>query len=468
MVLQKKIVPLPLDLFSVYLTAFTMKRLVILGGGESGVGTAILGKQKGWDVFLSDRGSLKPEYRNHLALHNIAFEEGQHTQERILSADVIMKSPGIPDTAPMVQQALEKGIEVLSEIEFASWYTQSTLIGITGSNGKTTTTLLTYHLLKEAGLEVGIGGNIGYSFAELVAERNPAYYVLEISSFQLDGIKNFAPHIGILLNITPDHLNRYDYQFERYIASKFRIAENQTEHDYLIYDADDPVIVDWLEKHPVKSKCIPFSVEKELTEGAYLKDNNIHIMIAQEEPISIATDEISLRGTHNLKNTMAATVAARLLHLRDASLRESLKGFIGAPHRLEEVKVVEGVTYINDSKATNVNSVYYALDTVKTPIVWIVGGQDKGNDYSSLFPLVHEKVKAIVCLGLDNAPIIHSFRDMKINMVECQSMDDAVRFAHQFAEDGDSVLLSPACASFDLFQSYEDRGDKFKAAVNKL
>ena len=291
---------------------------------------------------------------------------------------------------------------------------------------------------------------------------------MEISSFQLDGIKNFAPHIGILLNITPDHLNRYDYQFERYIASKFRIAENQTEHDYLIYDADDPVIVDWLEKHPVKSKCIPFSVEKELTEGAYLKDNNIHIMIAQEEPISIATDEISLRGTHNLKNTMAATVAARLLHLRDASLRESLKGFIGAPHRLEEVKVVEGVTYINDSKATNVNSVYYALDTVKTPIVWIVGGQDKGNDYSSLFPLVHEKVKAIVCLGLDNAPIIRSFSDMKINMVECQSMDDAVRFAHQFAEDGDSVLLSPACASFDLFQSYEDRGDKFKAAVNKL
>lgn len=444
-----------------------MKRLVILGGGESGVGTAILGKQKGWEVFLSDKGSLKPHYRETLNKEGIQWEEGTHTEEKILSADVIMKSPGIPDKAPIIKKAHEKGIAVISEIEFASQYTDSLIVGITGSNGKTTTTLLTYHIFKEAGLQVGLGGNIGYSFAELVATENPPYYVLEISSFQLDGIEYFAPHIAVLLNITPDHLDRYDYKFENYIDSKFRIAMNQTENDYLIYDTDDEVITQWLSTHTIKSKLIPFSIEKELPQGAFLKDNKIYIML-ENQTTEIDVEEISLRGKHNIKNTMAASVAARLVNIRNNSLRESLKGFKGAPHRLEEVKVVDGVTYVNDSKATNVNSVFYALDTIKTPIVWIVGGQDKGNDYNSLLPYVHEKVRAIVCLGVDNSPIIQSFHNTIGTLVETRSMDEAVKLAQSFAQEGDTVLLSPACASFDLFKNYEERGDLFKAAVQKL
>lgn len=444
-----------------------MKRLVILGGGESGVGTAILGKQKGWEVFLSDKGSLKPHYRETLNKEGIQWEEGTHTEEKILSADVIMKSPGIPDKAPIIKKAHEKGIAVISEIEFASQYTDSLIVGITGSNGKTTTTLLTHHIFKEAGLQVGLGGNIGYSFAELVATENPPYYVLEISSFQLDGIEHFAPHIAVLLNITPDHLDRYDYKFENYIDSKFRIAMNQTENDYLIYDTDDEVITQWLSTHTIKSKLIPFSIEKELPQGAFLKDNKIYIML-ENQTTEIDVEEISLRGKHNIKNTMAASVAARLVNIRNNSLRESLKGFKGAPHRLEEVKVVEGVTYVNDSKATNVNSVYYALDTIKTPIVWIVGGQDKGNDYNSLLPYIHEKVRAIVCLGVDNTPIIQSFYNTIDTLVETRSMDEAVKLAQGFAQEGDTVLLSPACASFDLFKNYEERGDLFKAAVQKL
>ena len=444
-----------------------MKRLVILGGGESGVGTAILGKQKGWEVFLSDKGSLKPHYRETLNKEGIQWEEGTHTEEKILSADVIMKSPGIPDKAPIIKKAHEKGIAVISEIEFASQYTDSLIVGITGSNGKTTTTLLTHHIFKEAGLQVGLGGNIGYSFAELVATENPPYYVLEISSFQLDGIEHFAPHIAVLLNITPDHLDRYDYKFENYIDSKFRIAMNQTENDYLIYDADDEVITQWLSTHTIKSKLIPFSIEKELPQGAFLKDNKIYIML-ENQTTEIDVEEISLRGKHNIKNTMAASVAARLVNIRNNSLRESLKGFKGAPHRLEEVKVVDGVTYVHDSKATNVNSVFYALDTIKTPIVWIVGGQDKGNDYNSLLPYVHEKVRAIVCLGVDNSPIIQSFYNTIGTLVETRSMDEAVKLAQGFAQEGDTVLLSPACASFDLFKNYEERGDLFKAAVQKL
>ena len=444
-----------------------MKRLVILGGGESGVGTAILGKQKGWEVFLSDKGSLKPHYRETLNKEGIQWEEGTHTEEKILSADVIMKSPGIPDKAPIIKKAHEKGIAVISEIEFASQYTDSLIVGITGSNGKTTTTLLTYHIFKEAGLQVGLGGNIGYSFAELVATENPPYYVLEISSFQLDGIEHFAPHIAVLLNITPDHLDRYDYKFENYINSKFRIAMNQTENDYLIYDTDDEVITQWLSTHTIKSKLIPFSIEKELPQGAFLKDNKIYIML-ENQTTEIDVEEISLRGKHNIKNTMAASVAARLVNIRNNSLRESLKGFNGAPPPLEEVKVVDGVTYVNDSKATNVNSVFYALDTIKTPIVWIVGGQDKGNDYNSLLPYVHEKVRAIVCLGVDNTPIIQSFHNTIGTLVETRSMDEAVKLAQGFAQEGDTVLLSPACASFDLFKNYEERGDLFKAAVQKL
>ena len=443
-----------------------MKRLVILGGGESGVGTAILGKKEGYDVFLSDRGQLKPHYRDTLDKEGIAWEEGAHNEDKILSADLIMKSPGSPDKAPIIQKAKAKGISIVSEIEFASGYTNTPIIAITGSNGKTTTTLLTHHLLKEAGIEVGLGGNIGYSFAELVATQHPAYYVLEISSFQLDGIVHFAPHIAVLLNITPDHLDRYDYKFENYIASKFRIAMNQTQNDYLIYDADDPVIAEWLSSHTINSKLIPFSIEKELKEGAFLKDNKIYIML-DNQTTEIEVEDISLRGKHNLKNTMAATVAARLLNIRDQSLRESLKGFKGAAHRLEEVKTVEGITYINDSKATNVNSVYYALDTIGGPIIWIVGGQDKGNDYTALLPFINEKVKAIVCLGVDNTPIIRTF-SQSAPIIETHSMEEAVLTARKLASEGDTVLLSPACASFDLFKSYEDRGDQFKAAVAKL
>jgi UDP-N-acetylmuramoyl-L-alanine--D-glutamate ligase len=445
-----------------------MKRLAILGGGESGVGTAILAKQKGWEVFLSDRGNLKPEYRKQLDDEGIAYEEGKHTEDKILGADCIMKSPGIPDKAPIVVKARERGIAVISEIEFAAQYTDKPIIAITGSNGKTTTTMLTYHLLKEAGLSVGLGGNIGYSFAELVAHSNPDYYVLEISSFQLDGIAtHFAPHIAMLLNITPDHLDRYNYQFENYIASKFRIAMNQTANDYLIYDADDEVIADWLRHHKVAAKLLPFTVKKEVAEGAYLKDNKIYMKI-DEKTTEIEVDEISLKGIHNVKNTMAATIVARLLAVRDQSLRQSLKGFKGADHRLEEVKVVDGVTYVNDSKATNVNSVFFALDTIKTPIVWIVGGQDKGNDYQSLMPYVQEKVKAIVCLGVDNTPLLRSFASVMPNLVETRSMEEAVRLAKHFAASGDTVLLSPACASFDLFDNYEHRGNMFKEAVAKL
>lgn len=445
-----------------------MKRLAILGGGESGVGTAILAKQKGWEVFLSDRGNLKPEYRKQLDDEGIAYEEGKHTEDKILGADCIMKSPGIPDKAPIVVKARERGIAVISEIEFAAQYTDKPIIAITGSNGKTTTTMLTYHLLKEAGLSVGLGGNIGYSFAELVAHSNPDYYVLEISSFQLDGIAtHFVPHIAMLLNITPDHLDRYNYQFENYIASKFRIAMNQTANDYLIYDADDEVIADWLRHHKVAAKLLPFTVKKEVAEGAYLKDNKIYMKI-DEKTTEIEVDEISLKGIHNVKNTMAATIAARLLAVRDQSLRQSLKGFKGADHRLEEVKVVDGVTYVNDSKATNVNSVFFALDTIKTPIVWIVGGQDKGNDYQSLMPYVQEKVKAIVCLGVDNTPLLRSFASVMPNLVETRSMEEAVRLAKHFAASGDTVLLSPACASFDLFDNYEHRGNMFKEAVANL
>lgn len=445
-----------------------MKRLAILGGGESGVGTAILAKQKGWEVFLSDRGNLKTEYRKQLDDEGIAYEEGKHTEDKILGVDCIMKSPGIPDKAPIVVKARERGIAVISEIEFAAQYTDKPIIAITGSNGKTTTTMLTYHLLKEAGLSVGLGGNIGYSFAELVAHSNPDYYVLEISSFQLDGIAtHFAPHIAMLLNITPDHLDRYNYQFENYIASKFRIAMNQTANDYLIYDADDEVIADWLRHHKVAAKLLPFTVKKEVAEGAYLKDNKIYMKI-DEKTTEIEVDEISLKGIHNVKNTMAATIAARLLAVRDQSLRQSLKGFKGADHRLEEVKVVDGVTYVNDSKATNVNSVFFALDTIKTPIVWIVGGQDKGNDYQSLMPYVQEKVKAIVCLGVDNTPLLRSFASVMPNLVETRSMEEAVRLAKHFAASGDTVLLSPACASFDLFDNYEHRGNMFKEAVAKL
>ena len=444
-----------------------MKRLVVLGGGESGVGTAILGKQKGYEVFVSDKGKIKEKYKNVLEHFDIDWEAESHTEAKILNADLVMKSPGIPDTVPLVKALLAKGVPVISEIEFASKYTDATLIGITGSNGKTTTTMLTNHLLKEGGLHVGMAGNIGDSYAKMVAENDYGYYVLEISSFQLDGITDFKPHIVILTNITPDHLDRYEYKFENYVASKFRIAENQTVEDYFIYDADDDVIVDWLKSHPIKSKLLPFSLEKEVKEGAYLKNDKI-ILNLTNETLEMTTDALALEGKHNVKNTMAAMTAAKLVSIRKESIRASIANFQGAPHRLEKVLKIHHVQYINDSKATNVNSVFYALDSIKTPIVWIAGGQDKGNDYKELMPLVREKVKAIVCIGLENEKIKEVFGNVVDLMVETFAMEEAVKVAYKIAERGDTVLLSPACASFDLFENYEDRGNQFKDAIKNL
>ena len=441
--------------------------LVILGAGESGVGTAILGKQKGYEVFVSDRGKIKEKYKDVLEHFDIDWEAEKHTEAKILNADFVMKSPGIPDSVPLVKALREKGIPVISEIEFASRYTDAKIIGITGSNGKTTTTMLTHHILKQGGLNVGMAGNIGDSFAKMVAEKNHDFYVLEISSFQLDGIEDFKPYIAILTNITPDHLDRYDHNFENYIASKFRIAENQTEDDFLIYDADDLVIVDWLKAHPIKSKLLPFSIERAVDEGADIVNNKIRIQ-TKNETLEMTTDAMTLEGKHNLKNTMAGMTAAKLVGIRKKGLAESIANFEGAPHRLEKVLKIHHVQYINDSKATNVNSVFYALDSIKTPIVWIVGGEDKGNDYKPLMSMVREKVKAIVCLGMDNETIKDVFGNVVDLLVETSAMSEAVKVAYKIAERGDTVLLSPACASFDLFENYEDRGNQFKEAIKNL
>ncbi|MEX0313296.1 MAG: UDP-N-acetylmuramoyl-L-alanine--D-glutamate ligase [Allomuricauda sp.] len=444
-----------------------MARLVILGGGESGVGTAILGKKKGFEVFVSDKGEIKEAYSKVLEHFEIEWESGRHTESLILNADVVMKSPGIPDKVPLVQQLSEKGIPVISEIEFASKYTDATLIGITGSNGKTTTTMLTHHLLKDGGLHAGMAGNIGDSYAKMVAENDFEEYVLEISSFQLNGTVDFKPHIAILTNITPDHLDRYDYQFEKYIASKFRIAMNQDKNDYLIYDADDEVIQNWLKKHPVQSKLIPFSLKERQKQGAWL-DNEIIKMNVEHKTLEMSTDILALQGQHNVKNTMAAGLAALLVNVRKETIRKSIQTFQGVPHRLEQVLKINHVEYVNDSKATNVNATYYALDGIKKPIVWIAGGVDKGNDYSELMPLVREKVKAIICLGMDNSKLKDAFGNVIDLMVETYSMEEAIKVAYKISERGDSVLLSPACASFDLFENYEDRGNQFKAAVKNL
>ena len=444
-----------------------MKFLVILGGGESGVGTAILGKKKGFKVFVSDKGKIKKKYKNVLEHFEIDWEELTHSKKLILKADLVMKSPGIPDTVPLVKQLVSKGIPVISEIEFASKYTNAKIIGITGSNGKTTTTMLTNHLLKSAGLYVGMAGNIGDSYAKMVAEHDFDYYVLEISSFQLDGIEDFKPNIAVITNITPDHLDRYNYKFENYIVSKFKIAMNQTSEDYLIYDADDKVITEWLDRNPIKSKLIPFSLEKSFKEGTYLENKEIKIRTATDT-ITMMTDALTLEGQHNLKNTMAAATIAKLVGIRKETIRECISNFQGAPHRLEKVLKIHHVQYINDSKATNVNATFYALDSLKTSTVWIVGGEDKGNDYKDLMPLVREKVKAIVCLGLDNTKIKETFGNVVDLVVETFAMEEAVKVAYKIAERGDSVLLSPACASFDLFKNYEDRGNQFKNCVKNL
>jgi len=444
-----------------------VKRLVILGGGESGVGTAILGKQKGYQVFVSDKGKIKDKYKKVLEHFEIDWEEEQHTKVKILNADLVMKSPGIPERVPLVKKLIENKIPVVSEIEFASKYTDATIVGITGSNGKTTTTMLVNHILNEGGLHLGMAGNIGDSYAKMVAENNFDYYVLEISSFQLDGIEDFRPHIAIITNITPDHLDRYDYKFENYIASKFRITMNQTAEDYLIYDADDEVLVEWLTKNPIKSKLLPFSLNEKVAQGAYTMNNEITIK-TQNDTMQIMTDNLALEGKHNLKNTMAAATVANLVKIRKETIRASVENFQGAEHRLEKVLKIAHVQYINDSKATNVNATFYALESMRTPTVWIVGGVDKGNDYMSLMSLVREKVKAIICLGEDNSKIVEAFGRVTDLLVETYSMEEAVKVAYKIAERGDSVLLSPACASFDLFKNYEDRGNQFKAQIRNL
>ena len=443
-----------------------MKRLVVLGGGESGVGTALLGKAKGYDVFVSDKGKIKEKYKEVLLHNEIEWEDEMHTEIKILNADIIMKSPGIPNNVPLVKQIHEKGIQMVSEIEFASKFTDATIVGITGSNGKTTTASLTYHILKQE-LNVGLAGNIGDSFAKQILEDDFKNYVLEISSFQLDDIIHFKPKIAVLLNITPDHLDRYDYKFENYIESKFRIAMNQTNDDYLIYDADDEVIVNHLKNNPVQSTLLPFSLERIIANGACLYKDNIKITIDNNQ-IIMPTNNLTLEGKHNIKNAMAASTVAHLLKIRKQTIRESLENFQGVEHRLEHILKINKVQYINDSKATNVNATYYALESMDAPTVWIVGGVDKGNNYEELFPFVNEKVKAIICLGVDNEKLFSNFGNMVDVIIETQFISEAVKIAYKLAESGDNVLLSPACASFDLFENYEDRGRQFKNAVRNL
>ena len=443
-----------------------MKRLVVLGGGESGIGTALLGKAKGYDVFVSDKGKIKTKYREVLINNEIDWEDEKHSEMKILNADIVMKSPGIPPKVEIVQRLIAANVPVISEIEFASKFTDANIVGITGSNGKTTTASLTYHILNQE-LNVGLAGNIGESFAKQVLERNYENYVLEISSFQLDDCKAFKPKIAIITNITPDHLDRYDYKFENYIASKFRIAMNQDADDYLIYDADDEVIVSWLKDHPVQSILLPFSLKKQIENGAYLDKENLKITIDNNQ-IIMPTKDLALEGKHNIKNAMAASTVAHLLRIRKQTIRESLENFHGVEHRLENVLKINKVQYINDSKATNVNATYYALESMEAPTVWIVGGQDKGNNYEELFPFVNEKVKAIICLGVDNEKLMKNFSSMVDVIIETQYMSEAVKIAYKLADSGENVLLSPACASFDLFENYEDRGRQFKDAVRNL
>ena len=439
----------------------------MLGAGESGVGTAILGKKEGFEIFVSDFGKIKDKYKQVLLHHEILWEESGHSEAKILSADIVMKSPGIPDTAHIIIKLKEKGVKVISEIEFASKFTDANIIGITGSNGKTTVATMVYQLLKDGGLQVALGGNIGDSFAKEVATENNENYVLELSSFQLDGIESFAPHISILTNLSPDHLDRYDNDYSKYIDSKFRITRNQTTEDYFIYDADDEKIKEWLSKHTIKPQLLPFSVKKQLEKGAFIKDKEIIITIDNTK-FTMPIAKLGLQGQHNIKNAMAASTASKLLNIRKETIRRSLENFQGVEHRLENVLKINNVKYINDSKGTNVNATYYALDSMETQTVWIVGGVDKGNDYSELFSLVNEKVKAIICLGLDNQKIINAFGNVVDIMVETHSMQDAVQVAYRLSKKGDSVLLSPACASFDLFEDYEDRGRQFKEAVRNL
>jgi len=446
-----------------------MKRIVVLGAGESGVGAGVLAKKKGFEVFVSDKGKIKAEYKKVLSNNGIAYEEGKHTASLILNADEVVKSPGIPENAEMMVKLRKKKIPIISEIEFASRYTNATLIGITGTNGKTTTTSLTYHILKNAGYNVAMGGNVGKSFAMLVAEGNHDYYVLELSSFQLDGMFKTRINIAILTNITPDHLDSYEYKFRNYINSKLRIIQNQTKEDAFIYCADDKVIAKEIKKRKFSARLFPFSIKRKVKTGAHLEKNKIKININQSQtPLTMFVEELALQGKHNQYNSMAAGIATRLVDVRKSEIRESLSDFQNIEHRLEFVTKVHGVDYINDSKATNVNSTWYALESMQHPTVWIVGGVDKGNDYKMLQELVKQKVKAIVCLGTDNKKIIKAFSKFVDVIVETTSADEAVKAASRMSKKGDTVLLSPCCSSFDLFDNYEDRGRKFKHAVKSL
>lgn len=442
-------------------------KLAVLGGGESGVGAAILGKDKNMIVFLSDMGTLKPEYRNQLITEKIEFEEGKHTEEKILDADIVVKSPGIPPYSPMVKKIVEKGIPVLSEIEFAGRYTDAKMVCITGSNGKTTTTLLTYHILTKAGLDVGLAGNVGKSLALQVARDPHAYYVIELSSFQLENMYDFKADIAVITNITPDHLDRYDYKMENYVKAKFRILQNQTEDDYFIYWQDDPVIREQIRSIQIEAMQMPFSEFEQEGSRAYVKDGVIRF-ITPDEVWEIPRDKLSLTGLHNLYNSMAAGLSASLLDIRKDTIREALADFEAVEHRLEYVDTVNGVRYINDSKATNVNSTWYALESMNTPTVLILGGKDKGNDYSEIEDLVKDKVKAIVCMGKDNAKLLDFFTGKVPAIFDTHSISEAVKKCFEVAKPGDTVLLSPCCASFDLFSSYEDRGRRFKLQVRSL
>lgn len=444
-----------------------MKRLVVLGGGESGVGTAILAKKENFEVFLSDMGQIKDKYKQLLEEHGIAYEEGQHTEDLILNADEIMKSPGIPKKVALIQKLEAKGVSIISEIEFASRYTDAKIIAITGSNGKTTTTSLMFHILKQAGLNVGLGGNIGKSFAKSVAEDNFDYYVLEVSSFQLDDIKtDFKPYVAILLNITPDHLDQYNYQFDLYAKAKFRITENQDENDYFIYNLDDPKTMEMIDQMNIRAHRKPFTM-MDATNEAYA-NNELFRVSDSNGDFTMLVNDLGLIGKHNVSNSLAAAVAAKIIEINNEDLRKSLSDFKSVEHRLEPVLTIGGIDFINDSKATNVNATYYALESMTKPIVWIVGGTDKGNDYSEVLPFVKKKVKAIVCLGVDNTKIIDFFSPYIDTIVETNNMKDCVAKSYQLATKGETVLLSPACASFDLFNGYEDRGDQFKENVRKL
>ena len=440
------------------------RNIVILGAGESGVGAAVLAKAKGFNVFVSDAGAIADKYKQELNKYKIEWEEGKHTEPEILKAYEVVKSPGIPDTAPIIK---ENNIQIISEIEFAYRFTKAFIIAITGSNGKTTTTLLTYEILKKAGFNVGLAGNVGKSFAKQVAQNKHDYFVLELSSFQLDQMYDFKADIAVLMNITPDHLGRYDNSFEKYVASKFRILQNMTENQKLIFCQDDEVVVQHLKKINPDIELIPFSINEKLSKGAYLDNNNI-IIKYQNSEFTMNIKDLSLKGKHNTYNSMVAAVTANVLKIRKETIRNCLTSFKGVEHRLEPVIKVHRIEFINDSKATNVNSTWYALESMKKTVVWIVGGIDKGNDYSKLLPLVKDKVKAIVCLGVDNKNIHKAFDGYVKTIVDTQSMDEAVKSAYYLASDNDVVLLSPACASFDLFANYEDRGRKFKQAVRNL